>query len=140
MRTPELNMAVKNSDEAIAELQNADTIIISAPMYNFSITSGLKAYFDHVARAKITFKYTETGWEGLLKNKKAYVAISSAGIFNSGEMKQYDFATPYIKHFLGFIGITDATVFRVEGSGIPELQGSAMDKAINTVNEYAFDV
>jgi FMN-dependent NADH-azoreductase len=138
MRTPEQNEAIKNSNDAIRELQEADTIIIGVPMYNFSITSGLKAYFDHIARAKVTFQYNEAGWEGLLKNKKAYIVVSSTGAFDNEQMRPYDFATPYVKHFLGFIGITDVTVFRVEGTAIPELQASAMEKAINTVDEHAF--
>lgn len=140
MHTPEQNEAIKNSNEAVGELQEADTIVISLPMHNFSITSGLKAYFDHIARVKLTFQYHEAGWEGLLKNKKAYIAISSGGVFDNEQWRPYDFAIPYMKHFLGFIGITDVTVFRAEGSGIPELQESVLDKAIDIVNAHAFNV
>lgn len=130
LRTPEQVEAVKRSNDAVAELQDADIIIIGAPMYNFSISSGLKAYFDHIARAKLTFRYSEGGAEGLLKNKKAYIAFSSAGVFDNEHMKVYDFAVPYIKHFLGFIGITDVITFRVEGTAIPGLQETAMEKAL----------
>jgi FMN-dependent NADH-azoreductase len=132
-RTPEQVIAVKRSDEAIAELQEADVLVIGAPMYNYSITSSLKAYFDHIARARVTFSYTENGAVGLLKNKKAYIAFSSAGVFNNDHMKAYDFAVPYIKHFLGFIGITDVNVFRVEGTAIPGLQESALDNALESI-------
>lgn len=135
-RTPEQTAAIKNSDNAIAELQEADIIVIGVPMYNFSITSGLKAYFDHVARARLTFRYTENGYEGLLKGKKAYLAVSSAGVYESGKMQPLDFATPYVKHFLSFIGITDVTVFRVEGTAIPGLAETAFDKAVGNVNTY----
>ncbi len=134
-RTPEQAIAIKNSDDAIAEIQEADIIVIGVPMYNFSITSSLKAYFDHIARARVTFKYTETGSEGLLKNKKVYLAFSSAGIFDTDERRPYDFATPYVKHFLWFIGITDVTVFRVEGTAIPGLQETAFDRALESLKK-----
>jgi FMN-dependent NADH-azoreductase len=137
-RTPEQAVAIKTSDNAIAELQEADIIVIGAPMYNFSIPSGLKAYFDHIARAKVTFQYTENGSEGLLKNKKAYIAVASAGIFDNDKMRPYDFVTPYVKHFLQFIGITDVTVFRVEGTAIPELQATALEKALDNINNHSF--
>lgn len=136
-RTPELADAISRSDDAVAELFDSDVIVIGVPMYNFSITSSLKAYFDHLARARVTFRYTENGSEGLLKNKKAYIAVSSAGVFENDKMRPYDFATPYVKHFLWFIGITDITVFRVEGTAIPELQATAMDKAYESI-ETAF--
>jgi len=132
-RTPELDAAIKRSDEAIAELQQADIVVLGAPMYNFSITSSLKAYLDHIARAKITFSYTEKGSEGLLKNKKAYIAVGSAGVFDNEQMKHFDFVTPYLKHFLWFIGITDVKVFRVQGTAIPELQETALETALDNV-------
>ncbi len=138
-RTPEQVLAVKRSDDAIAELQEAAIVVVGAPMYNFSIASGLKAYFDHVARARVTFRYTENGSEGLLKNKKAYIAVASAGVFDNDKMRPYDFATPYIKHFLWFIGITDVTVFRLEGTAIPELQETALDKAFENVRLANFE-
>ena len=132
-RTPEQAIAVKKSDEAVAQLREADILVIGAPMYNFSINSSLKAYFDHIARANITFRYSENGSEGLLENKKAYIAFGSAGIFDNEHMRAYDFAVPYIKHFLGFIGITDVTVFRVEGTAIPGFQETALENALNNI-------
>lgn len=132
-RTPEQIIAIKQSDDAIEQLKEADILVISAPMYNFSITSSLKAYFDHIARAKVTFEYSSTGSEGLLKNKKAYIAFGSAGVFDNEQMRGFDFAVPYIKHFLGFIGIQDVSVFRVEGTAIPEMQDTAMQNAINSI-------
>jgi FMN-dependent NADH-azoreductase len=131
--TPEQATAIKNSDEAIATLQEADIVIIGAPMYNFSITSGLKAYFDHVARAGITFRYSENGVEGLLKNKKAYIAFASGGVFSNGYLQPLDFAVPYIKHFLTFIGIAEITVFRAEGAAIPGLKETALENAIDSI-------
>lgn len=138
-RTPDQITAIKNSDEAVAELQEADIIIIGVPMYNFSVTSGLKAYFDHIARAKVTFRYDENGSEGLLKNKKAYIAVASAGIFTTGKNEPFDFATPYVKHFLGFIGITDVTAFRLEGTAIAGMQEAAINKALESIAAYDFE-
>ncbi len=137
-RTPEQSNAVKKSDDAISEIKEADIIIIAIPMYNFSIPSGLKAYFDHLARANETFKYTEKGAEGLVKGKKAYIAVASAGAFENDFMRPYDFATPYAKHFLSFIGITDTVAFRVEGTAMPDLQATAVEKAMETVTAHSF--
>lgn len=139
-RTPEQIAAIKKSDIAIKELQEADIIVIGVPMYNFSVTSGLKAYFDHIARAKVTFSYSEKGSEGLLKNKKAYIAVSSAGVFDNEKMRPYDFATPYVKHFLGFIGIKDVTTFRLEGTATPEMQEAAINKALKNIAAHNFEI
>lgn len=135
-RTPEQILAIRRSDEAISELQDADIIVLGVAMYNFSITSSLKAYFDHIARSRVTFRYTENGSEGLLKNKKAYVAVSTASAFDNDKMRPYDFVTPYVKHFLWFIGITDTTLFRAEGTAIPGLSETALDKAYDSINTY----
>lgn len=103
-RTTEQNEALKLSNELTNELIEADVLVIGAPIYNFSVPASLKAYFDLVARAGLTFKYGENGPIGLLKNKKAYVVIASGGTQIGSEV---DFAGNYIKHFLGFLGITD---------------------------------
>ncbi|MDW9379215.1 FMN-dependent NADH-azoreductase [Chryseobacterium sp. JV558] len=136
-RTPELAEAIRMSDEAVAQIQEADYIVIGVPMYNFSITSGLKAYLDHIARAKVTFQYSESGSEGLLKGKKAFIAGGSAGLFTAGPNKPFDFAIPYLTHFLSFIGITDVTIFRVEGTAIPGMEEMALNNAIQNI-EKAF--
>ncbi|MGI4832445.1 MAG: FMN-dependent NADH-azoreductase [Janthinobacterium lividum] len=132
-RSPEQQAAVRHSDEAIAELMAADTIVIGAPLYNFGIASTLKAWIDHIARAGITFQYTAAGPEGLVKGKKVYIALSSGGVYSEGPMTSYDFVAPYLKTFLGFIGMTDVTVVRVEGTGVPELQPTALQKALDSV-------
>ncbi len=100
-------VALAEGDLLIDELLNADVIVIAAPMYNFSIPASLKLWIDHVARAGRTFSYSADGPKGLLKNKKAYIVISSGGVPLESPM---DFATPYLKTVLGFIGITDVTV------------------------------
>jgi FMN-dependent NADH-azoreductase len=95
------------SDELVSELQQAEHIVIASPIYNFSIPAVLKAWIDLVARARLTFKYTEQGPVGLLTNKKAYLVMASGGVPIGSEM---DFASRYLKQVLGFIGITDITV------------------------------
>lgn len=126
--------AVKHSDEAIQEIIDADIIVIGAPLYNFSIHSSLKAWIDHIVRAGVTFKYDANGPDGLIKGKKVYIALSSGGIYSEGPMKPLDFVEPYLKHILSFIGLTDITVFRVEGSSIPVVQDTALEKGINSIH------
>jgi FMN-dependent NADH-azoreductase len=111
----------------------ADMIVIGAPLYNFGISSALKAWIDHIARAGLTFHYTEHGSEGLVKGKKVYLAIAMGGVYSEGPMQAYDFVTPYLKAVLGFIGMTDITVFRAEGTAIPGLKETALEKAIAAI-------
>jgi FMN-dependent NADH-azoreductase len=132
-RSPELVEAVRHSDEAIAELKEADIIVIGAPVYNFNVHSGLKAWLDHIVRAGVTFRYTENGPEGLLTGKKVYLAIASGGVYSDGPMKPYDFTDPYLRFVLGFIGMTDVTTFRVEGLSKPELKDSALEMALQSI-------
>lgn len=110
-RSEEQKQALAVSEELVSELQSADVLVISAPIYNFSVPASLKAYFDLVARAGLTFKYTENGPEGLLKDKKAYIVISSGGTEIESDI---DFTGKYIKHFLGFLGITDVEFVRLD--------------------------
>ncbi|TDO20801.1 FMN-dependent NADH-azoreductase [Pedobacter duraquae] len=125
--------AIKHSNDAIKEIMDADVLVIGAPMYNFGISSVLKSWFDHIARAGITFKYTAEGPVGLLTGKKAYVAVTTGGVYSSGPATGFDFVTPYIKTMLGFIGITDVTIVRAEGFAVAELQQTALDKGIDSI-------
>ena len=118
------------SDQLISELEKADVLVIGLPMYNFSLPSTLKAYFDHVARAGITFRYTENGPEGLLKNKKAYILAARGGVYQGTE---FDTQTDYIKHFLGFIGITDVQFVYAEGLSMGEGKEETLRKASATI-------
>lgn len=131
--TPELTEAIKHSDDAIAELQDADVIVIGVPMYNFGIHSTLKAWIDHVARAGKTFRYGENGPEGLVKGKKVYLAISSGGVYSEGPMKAYDFTESYLRAVLGFLGMVDVAAFRVEGVNMPDLKDNALENAISKI-------
>ncbi len=101
------------SDTLVAELEAADILVIGTPIYNFSIPASLKAWIDMVARARKTFRYTENGVEGLLKGKKAYVVIPSGGVRVGSAA---DFATPYLRHALGFIGITEVEIIGAQGA------------------------
>jgi len=99
------------SDKLVAELQQADSIIIASPIYNFSVPASLKAWIDQIARAGLTFNYTENGPVGKLKNKKAYIVMASGGTELGSEI---DFASTYLKHVLGFIGIHDVSIISAE--------------------------
>jgi FMN-dependent NADH-azoreductase len=111
-RTLEQQRAVDLSDTLIEELRRADTIAIGLPMYNFGIPSTLKAYFDHVARAGVTFKYTEKGPQGLLTGKKAYIFATRGGVYAGTPL---DTQTSYVRDFLRFIGIADVEFVYAEG-------------------------
>ncbi|GHN02463.1 FMN-dependent NADH-azoreductase [Cytophagales bacterium WSM2-2] len=133
-RSPEQINAVKISEEAIAELQEADIYVIDAPFYNFAIPSTLKAYLDHIARPGITFRYNEKGQpEGFLKNKKVYVATASSGVYSEGKFQSYDFVSPYLKFLLSFLGITDVAFIRVEGLKIEGIKETAFEKGVESI-------
>jgi FMN-dependent NADH-azoreductase len=104
-RTPEQAARVALDDALIAELQAADAVVLGAPMYNFGMPVQLKGWFDAIARAGVTFRYTANGPEGLLKNKKAYVATSRGGVYPV----EADPQVPHIRMLLNFVGLADAT-------------------------------
>ena len=118
------------SDTLIAEVKSADTIVIGAPMYNFGIPSTLKAWFDYVLRAGITFRYTEAGPVGLLEGKRAIVIESRGGYYSEGSTKALDSQEPHLRTLLGFVGIKDTTFVRVEKLAFgPEARQHALDEA-----------
>lgn len=131
--TAEEKESIRFSDAAVKQLFASDIIVVGAPLYNFTIHSTLKAWIDHVTRAGITFAYEESGLVGKVTGKKVYVAMSSGGIFSEGPGKANDFVAPYLKAFLGFLGMTDLTVFRAEGLKVPGIKEHAMDKAIGSI-------
>jgi FMN-dependent NADH-azoreductase len=106
-RTPDQEQTLAASEALVTELEAADQIVIGVPVYNFSIPASLKAWIDLIARARRTFRYTESGPEGLLTGKTAWLVVASGGTALDSEI---DFATPYLKFILGFIGITDVRV------------------------------
>lgn len=118
------------SDELIAEVREADTVVIGAPMYNFGIPSTLKAWFDHVLRAGVTFRYTETGPQGLLEGKRAIVVLTRGGLYSEGPAQSLDAQEPHLRTLLGFIGIKDVTFVRAEKLAFgDEARTEAIDKA-----------
>lgn len=121
-RTSAQQRVLEESDALIAELGGADTIVIGLPMYNFGIPSQLKAYFDHVARAGVTFKYTDKGSVGLLGGKRAYVFAARGGLYQGTPR---DTQTAYVRDFLAFLGITDVQFVYAEGLAIGEAQKQA---------------
>lgn len=118
------------SDELIGEVQNADILVIGAPMYNFGIPSTLKSWFDHLLRAGVTFRYTEAGPEGLLKGKRAIVVLSRGGLYSEGPLQALDAQEPHLRALLGFVGITDVTYVRAEKLAVsPEDRETAISNA-----------
>ena len=125
--TPAQAQALALSNELTDELLAADVLVLSAPMYNFAIPSTLKAWLDHVLRAGVTFKYTETGPQGLLSGKRAIVLTSRGGIYAGTGLDQQE---PYLRQALGFIGITDVTFVNAEGMNMgEEVQSKALAAA-----------
>jgi FMN-dependent NADH-azoreductase len=118
------------SDDLIAELKAADIIVIGAPMYNFGIPSTLKAWFDYVLRAGLTFRYTEAGPEGLVKGKRAIVVESRGGLYSEGPAQVMDSQEPHLRTLLGFMGITDVTFVRAEKLAFgPDIRKASIEGA-----------
>lgn len=118
------------SDQLIAELRHADTLVIGAPMYNFSIPTGLRSWFDYVLRAGETFQYTEAGPQGLLEDKRVILIESRGGLYSEGPAQSLDFQEPYLRTLFGFIGINDVVFVRAEKIGYgPEARETAINGA-----------
>ena len=115
-RTPEQGEAVKLAQAFVDELQVADVIVLGSGMINFGLPSQLKAWFDHVTWPGVTFSYGGAGPKGLLAGKKVYLVTATGGVFSEGAWAPFDFQTNYLLHLLGFIGLTDVEVVRVEGT------------------------
>jgi FMN-dependent NADH-azoreductase len=131
----EENALLALSDELVAEIKKADTLIINAPMYNFHIPTQLKSYFDFIARPRVTFQYSEKGPEGLLKGKKAVVLAAFGGFHQN---QPTDLVTSYMKAILGFVGITDVQFVYVEGIGFgPEAVEKTQAQAKAEIDKLA---
>ena len=129
--TDEARAALSLSDALVAELAAADIVVIGAPMYNFGIPSTLKAWFDHVLRARVTFRYTEAGPEGLMNGKRAIVVESRAGLYSEGPSAAMDSQEPHLRTLLSFMGIDDVTFVRAEKLAFgPEAAETAIAKAV----------
>ena len=124
-RSADEQASLKRSDELTDEVLGADVLVLAAPMYNFAIPSTLKAWLDHVLRAGVTFKYTETGPQGLLTGKKAYVLTARGGLYAGSTT---DHQEPYLRQVMAFIGIHDVTFIHAEGMN---LGGDFQEKGLN---------
>ncbi|MET0387156.1 MAG: NAD(P)H-dependent oxidoreductase [Polyangiales bacterium] len=126
-RTPLQARLVAQSDALIAEIQAADVVVLGIPMYNFSVPTQLKSYFDAIARAGLTFRYTPNGPEGLLRGKQVYVVFTRGGKHRGTSS---DVQTPYVRQFLGFVGLTDVELVFAEGLDMgPEALAAGLAEA-----------
>ena len=133
-RSAEQQAIVDFSDTLIKELQDADEIVLGLPLYNFGVPSQMKAYFDHLARAGVTFKYTETGPVGLLEDKPLRVFATRGGLYKDTGM---DHQVPFLKQFLGFIGLNNVEVIYAEGLSMEEVKEDSLAKAREAVDQLA---
>lgn len=131
-RTPEQQRVVALSDELIAELFAADRVVFAVPIYNFGVPAQLKSYFDLVARAGVTFRYTAEGPEGLVKGKQATVLYARGGV---AEGTPLDMVTPFLQTFLGFIGLANVEFVAAEGLKMgDEAQSQGLAQALGKID------
>jgi FMN-dependent NADH-azoreductase len=127
--------AVARSDALVAELESADVIVLGLPMYNFGVPSTLKAYFDHIARAGVTFRYTAGGPQGLLTGKQVYVLAARGGQYLGTPL---DTQSDYVRHFLGFLGLRDVEFVYAEGLAMGEKhRGASLVDAAERIEQLA---
>lgn len=139
--TAEQKRTLALSDELISELQEADTIVIGSPMYNFTIPAPLKAWVDQVVRVGKTVEWTATGPQGLLRNKKVFVVTSRGGAFRPGTpTERFDYQEPYLRHILGAIGLTDVTFIHAENQKPGPQAEVARATAISEIGRLAVEV
>jgi FMN-dependent NADH-azoreductase len=126
----------RRSDALVDELLAADTVVIAAPMINFTIPTTLKSWIDHVARAGRTFSYGESGPKGLVSGKRVFLVVARGGVYSDNT--QFDFQLPYLRHVLAFLGMTDVEVIGVEGTAFgPEAAERAVTAALARVEAVA---
>ena len=132
-RTPEQSARVALDDALIAQVQSADALVLGVPMYNFGIPVQLKTWIDAISRAGVTFRYTENGPEGLLTGKKVYIALARGGLYRDTPA---DSQVPYLKGFLGFLGMTDVEFIYAEGLSMgPDAASKAFAEAEERIAE-----
>ena len=136
-RTVAQQAVVNYSDTLIDELRRADVIVLGLPMYNFGVPSTLKAYFDHIARSGVTFRYTENGAVGLLQGKKVFVLAARGGLYAGTAL---DTETAYVRQFLGFLGMTDVEFVYAEGLAIsPAAKDAGIEQAKRSIQTLTHD-
>lgn len=132
-----LAAAPSQGQAALDELKASDVVVLAAPMYNFGIPATLKSWLDHVLKAGQTFEYTASGPRGLLAGKRAVVLTSTGGVYSEGPYAAADFVVPYLKTVLGFIGITDVEVVRIEGVAMGEHGVQSRDRALKALADLS---
>ncbi|MGA7217952.1 MAG: NAD(P)H-dependent oxidoreductase [Candidatus Sulfotelmatobacter sp.] len=141
MLTPAQRETLAISDMLVEELLSADVIVIGAPMYNFAISAPLKAWIDQIVRVGRTVLFKPKGPEGVLKGKRVIVLISRGGAYRPGTpTAQYDHQEPYLRHILGFIGLTDVTFIHAENQKPGELAEPARAAAISQIQLAAAEM
>ena len=133
-RSAEQAAALSYSDSLVEEMRAADLIIVGAPVYNFNVPASLKAWIDQIARVGLTFKYTQDGPIGLLEDKSAVVLGASGGTPFGSDI---DFATGYLRHIFGFVGIEDFTLIGADALGAKS--GDAIERAESDIAAFADD-
>jgi FMN-dependent NADH-azoreductase len=129
--------SMAQSETLVQELECADVVVISTPMHNLTVPSVLKAWIDHVVRARRTFNITPAGKVGTLRDRPVFIAIASGGRFSGERARQPDFLTPYLKAILGLIGLHDLTFFSVQGTGSsPDTLAETRAKTDQALEEY----
>nr|WP_162589549.1 NAD(P)H-dependent oxidoreductase [Variovorax sp. RA8] len=129
--------SVSRSEELIQELESSDVVVIGTPMHNLTIPSALKAWIDHVVRARRTFNVTAEGKVGALRDRPVFVAVASGGRFSGERARQPDFLTPYLRTILGTIGLKDLNFFSVQGTGLGhDAVADARTKTDQALREY----
>lgn len=137
-RTDVQRAQVERSDALIDELQGADAIVIAASMINFGIPSTLKAWIDHIVRPGRTFRYTNTGSQGLLRGRRAILVLSRGGIYSGGPLRSFEHDESYLRSVLEFVGITDVQTILLEGMALgPEFAERAVDAAMRRAGPVA---
>lgn len=126
-----------HSEELVQELESSDFVVIGTPMHNLTVPSALKAWIDHVVRARRTFNITPAGKVGTLRDRPVFVAISSGGRFSGERARQPDFLTPYLTTILGTIGLHDLAFFSVQGTGSgPDAVAEARAQSDQALHAY----
>lgn len=130
--------ALRHSDELVSELLAADHVVIGSPMYNFTVTSGLKAWIDLVGRAGKTFDYTAEGPRGLLAGRRVFVLTARGGFYHQGSpASALDYQENFLRGYFGFLGIDDVSFVHAEGQGIDaETASKGEARAIRRIGEW----
>ena len=132
-RTPEQSARAELDDALIAEIKSADVVVLGVPMYNFGVPASLKNWIDAIAKAGVTFRYTEKGPEGLLKGKKVYVALTRGGKYRNTPA---DSQVPYLKTVFSFLGLTDVAFVYAEGLNMgADAEQMAINSAYQQIEE-----